>query len=162
MTYAATAVNFDGTLTTSDYGKLEARWINRELAALAMLRRVDSLTGREIVGRKSGNYAEIAIPFVHPVTKYVVEQCIRRDEPDIEIHHGKGKEVRKYILPPGSKNRIFFGEKRKRSPPQRRAARREPAIAGLSWEAGPGGPLRRRGGAASTWPGIRSGGSARG
>ena len=73
-----------------------------------MLRRVDSLTGREIVGRKSGNYAGIAIPFVHPIGRHIVETCIRRDEPDIEIHHGKKKEVGKYILPPGSKNRIYF------------------------------------------------------
>jgi hypothetical protein len=108
MTNAATAINFDGNLTTSDYCNLEARWINRELADTAMLRRVDSLTGREIVGRKSGNYAGIAIPFVHPIAKHIVEQCIRRDEPDIELHHDGGKEVRKYVLPPGSKNRIYF------------------------------------------------------
>jgi hypothetical protein len=91
MTNGATAISFDGNLTTSDYGKLEARWIDRELAHSAMLRRVDSLTGREIVGRKSGNYAGIVIPFVHPIGKHVVEQCIRRDEPDIEIHHGRGR-----------------------------------------------------------------------
>jgi hypothetical protein len=49
-------------LTAGDYAALEARWIDRRLADLAGLRRVDSLTGAEIVGRKNGNYAGIVIP----------------------------------------------------------------------------------------------------
>ena len=49
-------------LTPSDYAALEARWIDRSLADHAGFRRVDSLTGGEIIGRKSGNYAGILIP----------------------------------------------------------------------------------------------------
>ena len=39
-------------LTPADLGALDARWIDPELARRAGLRRVDSLTGGEIVGRK--------------------------------------------------------------------------------------------------------------
>jgi hypothetical protein len=42
---------------------LEARWIDRRLALHAGLRRVDSLAGGEIVGRKGGNHAGIVIPY---------------------------------------------------------------------------------------------------
>ena len=60
-------------LTTSDYAELESRWIDRTLALLAGLRRVDSLTGGEIIGRKSGNYSGILIPYFHPGTDHVRE-----------------------------------------------------------------------------------------
>jgi len=53
-------------LTATDYSALEARWVDRGLADRAGLRRVDSLTGGEIVGRKSGNYAGIVIPYFRP------------------------------------------------------------------------------------------------
>jgi hypothetical protein len=53
-------------LTAADYAALEARWIDRGLADLAGIRRVDSLTGAEIVGRKGGNYAGIIIPYFRP------------------------------------------------------------------------------------------------
>jgi hypothetical protein len=43
-------------LTTSDYADLESRWIDCALAVRACLRRVDSFTGAEIIGRKNGNY----------------------------------------------------------------------------------------------------------
>jgi len=45
---------------------LESRWIDRALADRAGLRRVASLTGGEVIGRKSGNYAGILIPYYHP------------------------------------------------------------------------------------------------
>jgi hypothetical protein len=37
-------------LTAADYSALDARWIDRGLADCAHLRRVDSMTGGEIVG----------------------------------------------------------------------------------------------------------------
>ena len=52
---ATTVVGSD--LTIQDYAELEARWIDRTLAILAGFRRVDSITGAEIVGRKGGNYS---------------------------------------------------------------------------------------------------------
>ena len=39
-------------LTTADYSALEARWIDRESADRARLRRADSLTGGKVVGRR--------------------------------------------------------------------------------------------------------------
>src|SRR6476661_6354942 len=39
-------------LTIQDYAELEARWIDRTLAIQAGFRRVDSIAGAEIVGRK--------------------------------------------------------------------------------------------------------------
>ena len=42
-------------LTPADHAALEARWIDQELAVRAQLRRVDSLTGGEIVGRRGGD-----------------------------------------------------------------------------------------------------------
>ena len=77
-------------LTLSDYAELEARWIDSALAVQAGLRRVDSLTGAEIVGRKSGNYAGIVIPYFHPGTDQLREYRLRRDHPDLE-YDGPGK-----------------------------------------------------------------------
>jgi hypothetical protein len=53
-------------LTIQDFADLDARWIDRRLALQTGLRRVDSLTGAEIIGRKSGNHAGIVIPYFHP------------------------------------------------------------------------------------------------
>jgi len=53
-------------LTPADIGTLEMRWIDPDLARRAGLRRVDSLTGAEMVGRKGGDYSGIAIPYFHP------------------------------------------------------------------------------------------------
>jgi hypothetical protein len=49
-------------LTPPDHANLDARWIDRELASRARLRRADSMTGGEVVGRKGGNYSGILIP----------------------------------------------------------------------------------------------------
>jgi hypothetical protein len=76
-------------LTPSDYAALEARWIDRELADRARLRRVDSLTGGDIVGRKSGNYAGLVIPYFRPGSDHVREYRLRRDQPDME-HDSSG------------------------------------------------------------------------
>jgi hypothetical protein len=106
---AASAMNCLGSeLMPRDYLALEARWINRELADSALLRRVDSLSGREIVGRKNGNMAGLLIPFIDPISKQITEYCLRRDEPELEIRNGKQKETAKYIMPPGARNRVYF------------------------------------------------------
>src|SRR3954470_24953586 len=44
--------DWGGPLTEGDYVNLAASWITREIAEQAMLRRVDSHQGREIVGQK--------------------------------------------------------------------------------------------------------------
>jgi len=47
----ATLIGSD--LTPADHANLDARWIDQELASRARLRRADSLTGGEVVGRKA-------------------------------------------------------------------------------------------------------------
>jgi hypothetical protein len=71
-------------LTAADYAALEARWIDRRLADHARLRRVDSLTGGEIMGRKGSNCAGIAIPYFLPGSDRLREYRLRRDHPDLE------------------------------------------------------------------------------
>jgi predicted P-loop ATPase len=73
------------------------------------LRRVDSLTGAELVGRKSGNYAGVAIPYFFPGTSEVREYRLRRDHPDMEIDSkGQVKPKQKYLSPPGRGNMLYF------------------------------------------------------
>ena len=74
-------------LTPSDYAALEARWIDRPLAGHAGIRRVDSLTGGEIIGRKSGNYAGILIPYFRPDSNQVRDYRLRRDQPEFAEAH---------------------------------------------------------------------------
>ncbi|MDI3254044.1 MAG: hypothetical protein QJR10_04555 [Bacillota bacterium] len=96
-------------LTLADYAALEARWIDRELADRAGLRRVDSLTGSEIVGRKSGNYAGIIIPYFRPGANGIREYRLRRDHPDIEYDSsGNLKPRQKYLSPPGRSNMLYL------------------------------------------------------
>ena len=71
-------------LTAADYSALDARWIDRSLADRAHLRRVNSMTGCEIVGRRGGNYAGIVIPYFLPGSDQVREYRLRRDQPDLE------------------------------------------------------------------------------
>jgi hypothetical protein len=42
-------------LSNADFIALKARWVNREIAEAAFLRRVDSFTGAQLVGRKGGD-----------------------------------------------------------------------------------------------------------
>jgi hypothetical protein len=95
-------------LTRADYTALEARWIDRVLADRAGLRRVDSLTGAEIIGRKSGNYAGILIPYFRPGDGHVREYRLRRDQPDFEYDSaGNLKAKQKYLSPPGRSNMLY-------------------------------------------------------
>ena len=96
-------------LTTTDYAALEARWIDRELASRARLRRADSLTGAEIVGRKGGNYSGILIPYFYPGSDQVREYRLRRDDPDLEYDSAGMLKVRqKYLSPPGRSNMLYL------------------------------------------------------
>lgn len=96
-------------LTPSDFAALEARWIDRDLALAARFRRVDSLTGADLVGRKSGYYAGVAIPYFFPGTSEVREYRLRRDHPDMEIDSkGQVKPKQKYLSPPGRGNMLYF------------------------------------------------------
>jgi predicted P-loop ATPase len=95
-------------LTTSDYSDLESRWIDRSLSIRAGLRRVDSLAGAEIIGRKNGNYAGVVIPYFHPGSGSVREYRLRRDQPELEYDFaGNLKTRQKYLSPPGRSNLLY-------------------------------------------------------
>lgn len=96
-------------LTNSDYDALEARWIDRALANRAGLRRVDSLTGGDVIGRRSGNYAGILIPYFRPGFPHVREYRLRRDQPDLEYDSaGNLKPRQKYVGPPGRPDMLYL------------------------------------------------------
>ena len=59
-------VDLPGTpLTESDFEMLNRSWIDRAHAEKAMLRRVTSVEGAELVGQTDGHdYAGIAFPYV--------------------------------------------------------------------------------------------------
>jgi len=97
-------------LTEADYQSLESRWISGELADRAYLRRVDSLTGREMFSRKRGDAAGITIPNLAPWdARHVREYRIRLDNPDLERKSdGSLRETNKYLQPPGRPSLIYF------------------------------------------------------
>jgi hypothetical protein len=99
---------FGSALTPEDQRKLEARWIPAELAAAAGIRRVDSLTGREMFGRR-GDLAGLLIPNVFPGEHHPREYRLRLDNPEIEYStDGSVHERSKYIQPCGRGNLIYF------------------------------------------------------
>ena len=96
-------------LTDQDYANLEARWLSREFATRAQLRRVDSATGAATVGRRSGNYAGLLIPYFQPGSDRVREFRLRRDHPELEYDSGGNlKERNKYLSPPGLSNMLYI------------------------------------------------------
>jgi hypothetical protein len=97
------------SLTDADYAALERRWIDRGLAARAQLRRVNSLTGAEVIGRKSGDYAGLVIPYFHPESNRVRDYRLRRDHPDLEYDFAGNLKVRqKYLSAPGRSNMLYL------------------------------------------------------
>jgi hypothetical protein len=71
--------------------------------------RVDALTGAEVIGRKSGNYAGILIPYFHPGSDDVREYRLRRDQPDLEYDSASNLKPRqKYLSPPGRSNMLYL------------------------------------------------------
>ena len=100
---------FGSDLTEDDYRRLAARWIERQLADLAQIRRFDSESGRALVGRRDrGNYEGLGIPYFLPGESRIREWRLRRDHPDMEYKDGKPKERGKYLSPPGRKNLLYF------------------------------------------------------
>jgi predicted P-loop ATPase len=96
-------------LSATDFAALESRWVERPLAESAFLRRVDSWTGAQLVGRKGGDYAGIAIPYFAPGDRHVREYRLRRDHPDLEADSsGQLKVKQKYLSPPGRSNMLYL------------------------------------------------------
>ena len=96
-------------LTPADFASLEARWIDCRLGEAARLRRVDSFTGAQLVGRRGGDYAGIAIPYFAPGSNHVREYRLRRDHPELEVEPGGQVKVKqKYLSPPGRANMLYL------------------------------------------------------
>src|ERR1043165_1236129 len=95
-------------LTDADYANLAGRWINRELADTAKIRRVDSGTGRLLMGRRDyGSYEGLGIPYFLPGESRVREWSLRRDRPDIKYKNNTPKEHGKYLSPPAEIARMM-------------------------------------------------------
>lgn len=96
-------------LNNDDYGNLDKRWIPRELATDAGLRRVDCDTGRQMFARKSGDLAGIIIPNAAPWDGQIRDYRVRLDNPPLEYKaDGNLRETNKYIQPPGRGNLLYF------------------------------------------------------
>ncbi|PWU08141.1 MAG: hypothetical protein C5B51_08290 [Terriglobia bacterium] len=97
-------------LTDADYEALAARWITREGADAAGLRRVDSITGREMFGRSRGDLSGIIIPNVAPWDHgHIREYRERLDHPDLEYRSdGTAREKNKYLQPSGRPSLLYF------------------------------------------------------
>jgi len=106
----ATVSDGPGTaLTDADLANLARRWIDRDTAESARIRRVDSNTGRLLIGRRDhASYEGLALPYFFPGESRVREWRLRRDQPDIEYKDGKPKERGKYMSPPGRSNMGYF------------------------------------------------------
>jgi hypothetical protein len=109
VTSATPISHFGNPLNEADYASLEARWIDRDLAKQAGIRRVSSEEGRMMFGRKRGNCAGIIIPNVLPGAQGVREYRLRLDEPELEYRSdGTTRENKKYLHPPGRPNLAYF------------------------------------------------------
>lgn len=110
MSAASVLSAFGENLTPADYAALEARWITPEGAERAMLRRVDNPTGREFLGKKTGDYAGILIPNILPGHDRAREYRVRRDEPDFAgtTPDGQRKVSGRYMGPPGRPSLVYF------------------------------------------------------
>jgi hypothetical protein len=97
-------------LRDADYQKLESSWITPELADQALLRRVTSGDGAQIIGRKgSGDYEGVVFPYIWPGEDHAHAYRLRRDRPPVEYDAaGKPKEREKYLSAPGQGNRLYI------------------------------------------------------
>jgi hypothetical protein len=97
-------------LTEEDYSVLLCSWIRGEDADRAMLRRVDDIEGREIIGQKGKrNCAGTLIPYYWPGDVSPVNYRVRRDHPDmVRGKDGVVKPNRKYLGAPGGGNHLYI------------------------------------------------------
>src|SRR5689334_17718065 len=96
-------------LSAMDYAQLERSWISRGIADSAFLRRVDSDTGREIVGRRdAADYAGLVFPYLWPGNSNIRAYRLRRDNPPRERKGNLVRQREKYVAAPGSGNFLYF------------------------------------------------------
>lgn len=99
-------------LTPNHLAMLGRSFVTPELAKRAQLSIVDEDEGAMIVGqaRKNGrSFRGYKIPFFWPGEAQPREYQLRRDQPDIERDNkGIEKETKKYLMPPGRGNLLYF------------------------------------------------------
>src|SRR5437764_336488 len=99
-------IELPGTaLTDTDLNVLRLSWIDRLTAERALLRRVTSLEGAELIAQHDGkDYAGILFPNVRPGESRPREFRLRRDHPEVTYEKGVKKHLRRYLGPPGRSN----------------------------------------------------------
>ena len=99
-----------GPLVPSDFDLLLRSWITPEFADQALLRRVSTAEGAQLIGRKdNGSYAGIIFPYVWPGENHCREYWLRRDHPEVQYDaRGVPKERNKYLGPPGRRNLLYL------------------------------------------------------
>lgn len=106
-----TASQTASTLTKSDLDALTRSYITPEIAKAAGLECVDTHEGAATVGRLNKknaprcNCAGIRIPYRLPESDVVRDWRLRRDNPEVDSN---GKEINKYLSPPGKGNLFYF------------------------------------------------------
>jgi hypothetical protein len=105
-----TPPTWGGPLTESDYLTLERSWIARKTADDAMLRRVDAVEGRQLVGQgRDRDCAGIYYPYYWPGEASPFTYRVRRDSPDVrQGSDGKIKLERKYLAPLRDGNHLYI------------------------------------------------------
>src|SRR5258708_25386121 len=96
-------------LNEEDLLRLGQSWITPELADRGMLRRVDAIEGREVIGQKgTRDCAGLLIAYYWPGEPSPFNYRVRRDNPEWEEgKNGQLKQKRKYLGPPGGANRLY-------------------------------------------------------
>lgn len=96
-------------LTAADYQTFAESWITPELAQWAGIRRVSSVEGASVVGRKiNGDYEGLVFPYRQPGNPNPVAERLRLDQPPMEWRDGKQRPAYRYVSAPGSRNRLYF------------------------------------------------------
>ena len=81
----------------------------RELADQCGIRRVDSITGGVMFGRKRGNFAGLIIPNVAPWDSHSRSYRLRLDNPDLQYRSdGTVREANKYLQATEARNTLYF------------------------------------------------------
>jgi predicted P-loop ATPase len=93
-------------LTDQDLENLRKCYIDEETAKAADIFRVNSLDGREIVGRKGGgNYSGLVFPIRWPGDPNVLAYRLRLDTPMADV---SGRQAQKYMVARGTRNRFYM------------------------------------------------------
>jgi hypothetical protein len=108
--FARVPPSIGGPLTERDYEWLAVSWITRELADLAMLRRVDTMDGRDAIGHHGKrDCAGLIFPYYLAEASHPHCNRLRPDIPDWKQgKDGTLKPEGKYLSEPGAANRLYF------------------------------------------------------